>query len=263
MRFNYFLFAIFFLFISCRQGKGVTNLNDARIKHLIENLNSADWWTVFHAKDSQVQLEKEAIPYLIANLNSENKFVKLTCTADLIYPGSDKFYGHGWSINYNLDWLCIRSGWVLEDITFQDWGFNNYQNDSNNVLKLKELIAKTNAWWAADSSSWTRLIGITDALKSNNIHTQGKALQYLIRGDFCIDGLTKNYFDKELRPTINILMTSQDSSINEDAKTLLEIVDYKGDFRYNNYPTRCWKQKSPLTNFPPKFISQIFPIPQK
>lgn len=58
--------------------------------------------------------------------------VPLTDTMDLIYPGAKTFYGHGYIVNYDLDSLAVRAGWVLESITFQDFGFrsNTIQEDT-------------------------------------------------------------------------------------------------------------------------------------
>jgi hypothetical protein len=49
--------------------------------------------------------------------------VQLRETWDLIYPGAKTFYGHGYSVDYDLDWLSAKAGWALENLTFQNFGF--------------------------------------------------------------------------------------------------------------------------------------------
>lgn len=74
-------------------------------------------------------------------------FINLQNTADLIYPGTEKFYGHGWSISYDIDWIAVRAAWVLEELTFQDFGYSqsafdfskiNYINLSKDTLGLQD-----------------------------------------------------------------------------------------------------------------------------
>ena len=52
---------------------------------------------------------KDAIPQLIELLN-DSSYIKLTNTADLIYPGAKEFYGHGNIISYNINFVSIRAG---------------------------------------------------------------------------------------------------------------------------------------------------------
>lgn len=74
------------------------------------------------AKDSLVNYQLEAIPKIIEMLK-DTSYIKLKNTADLIYPGAEKFYGHGGIVYYDIDWICVRAAWLLEEITFQDFGY--------------------------------------------------------------------------------------------------------------------------------------------
>ena len=268
MKKNCILLLVVLLIISCNQKRNPLTLNDIRINNHIENLNDANWGTVWVAKDSLEKLEHEALPYLIKNLNAKDKFVKLKNTADLIYPGATEYYGSGWIVDYDIDWLSIRTGWVIEEITFENFGFRESIIDENELIEMqmdpmkyqkyiesgkyyfkifpnkikdiKTLIKKTNDWWNENSSNWTRLQGITDALSSKDTQRQSNALQYLRHGEFGIDGLTEKYFDQIIRPIVEGLLNSSDDSISQDAKLLLSMVDYKGDFFYYNITTQCW-----------------------
>src|SRR5262245_27636996 len=92
------------------------------IDELFRDLVASDWQRVEYAKLHLVSRQKEPIPRLIA-LMSDDARVPLTETGDLIYPGAKEFYGHGFIVDYDLDVLAVRAGWVLEDLTFQDFGF--------------------------------------------------------------------------------------------------------------------------------------------
>ena len=91
---------------------------------LITEFVSKNWGSVYKAKDSLVQIGKPAISDLIKLMENPKDFAKLENTADLIYPGASEFYGHGWVIDYDLDWIAIRAGWALENLTSQNFGFS-------------------------------------------------------------------------------------------------------------------------------------------
>ena len=91
---------------------------------LIADLRSAEWSKVQEAANRLVSLEGKAVPALLPLLDSREA-VPLVNTADLIYPGAKTFYGHGRVINYALDSVAVRAGWILESMTFQDFGFRS------------------------------------------------------------------------------------------------------------------------------------------
>ena len=123
---------------ACNEQKKNYILNDARLNQYIEKLNDSDWETVYKAKDSLEKLEYKSLPYLIQNLNKKDEFVKLKNTTDLIYPGSTVFYGEGWFVPYDLDWISIRTGWVIEEITFENFGFKEINITEDELIKLQK-----------------------------------------------------------------------------------------------------------------------------
>jgi hypothetical protein len=70
-------------------------------ENLISDFVSSEWIKVYKAKDSLLNIGKESIPHLIKLLDDPKSFNKLKNTADLIYPGANEFYGHGWVIDYD------------------------------------------------------------------------------------------------------------------------------------------------------------------
>jgi len=75
----------------------------------------------------------------MALLDRDEK-VELRNTADLIYPGAKEFYGHGWILDYDVDWISVRAGWALEELTFQNCGFR--EGVINEADLLKAAIAR-------------------------------------------------------------------------------------------------------------------------
>ena len=83
---------------------------------------SDDWHRVSAAKSALVSMNTAAIPSLIALMQAP-RVVRLTNTDDLFYPGARRNYGHGMYLAYELDVIPVRAGWVMEEITRQDFGF--------------------------------------------------------------------------------------------------------------------------------------------
>ena len=74
----------------------------SRLDTMISQLRQSNFFKVDEVRDSLVNYGKEAIPRLIVLLH-DTSFVKLKNTADLIYPGAEEFYGHGWVVRYDID----------------------------------------------------------------------------------------------------------------------------------------------------------------
>lgn len=264
----YLLFLTIIIFSACNEKKYPYKLDNKKIIEYIEDFNSTNWETVYKAKDSLEKLDYSSLPYLIENLNSKDKYVKLKNTADLIYPGTTEYYGSGWVIDYDIDWLSIRTGWAIEEITFENFGFRELkisekeliemQKDNlkyeeylksgkydfdikpDKIKSIKKCIEKTNEWWKNNYKNWTRLNGITEALKCNDIQRQSRALEYIRFGEYCIDGLSREYFEKELRPIVEKLSKSKEESVRQQCKSLFNAIDYKGDMEFYNITTKCW-----------------------
>jgi hypothetical protein len=220
---------------------------DQTIKDFIGN----DWNTVSAAKDKLENYEVKAIPQIL-HLLDNNTVNKLKNTGSLIYPGAARFYGHGQIIDYDIDNISIRAGWLLEDLSFKNFGFTGihlseedlvdfikltfpeyYNNTSNRKIidtcsvntkrKIIYDLSVRNAkdWWSHDGNGWTRLDALGSALKSFDEKCQVKALFYIRNGDTKCTGLTKDYFIDNLSKEIFRLSTSDTKRISENAKLIL------------------------------------------
>lgn len=110
----------------------------SRLDSLFEKLTFSDYHTVRVAKDELVNIGKDAIPGLIEMMKNKS-YLKLTNTMDLIYPGADNFYGHGYIVDYAIDWLNIRALWVFEEITDVDFNFKQGFKTGNYYDLLNSL----------------------------------------------------------------------------------------------------------------------------
>ncbi len=222
---------------------------------MIIKLQRADFGDVYHVKDSIINRGKEAIPKLITLLK-DTSFVKLKNTADLIYPGADQYYGHGWIVNYDIDWISVRAAWLLEEITFQNFGYleNTISEDQlmklhqqdyatylqtgshsvdfkNKTLRQKLIIYRqiladsVSQWWNKSQSSWTRFKAIKEALSSTDEQRQSFALHFLRFDETKCDGLTRYSYKKELLPLVRKIKNRK-SNEAEQAKLLLDDDEY-------------------------------------
>src|SRR5690606_15699334 len=160
-------------------------------------------------------------------LLKDTSFIKLRNTADLIYPGADKFYGHGWIVNYDIDWVSARGAWLLEEITFQDFGYHeqsisedqlmtlhqmNYlsysQSGSHTVdfksktprqrlISYRQMLADSvSKWWNKNQNNWTRFKALQNALASTDERRQSLALHFLRFGETTCEGLNRDSYKK-------------------------------------------------------------------
>jgi hypothetical protein len=163
----------------------------------------------YPAKKKLESYQKQILPKLI-ELLSDTTFVKLTGTADLIYPGADKFYGHGHYIPYDMDWISVRAGWLLENLTFQDFGYKttnignlNWKDklEGEKIKEFRKLRAeKVKKWWNENKKKWNRLESIKEALISEDVNRISNAVQFLRFGETQCDGLNSEVFLKEIKP---------------------------------------------------------------
>lgn len=224
---------------------------------LIADFKSTDWPTVNKAKESIENLEKDGIPQLMTMLN-DFSIRKLKNTGDLIYPGAVKFYGHGQIIEYGIDEISVRAGWLLEDLTFQNFGFSgihlpeneisdfiqhnfpDYISNTANKQKLDKMtiaekrklikslsIKKAQAWWSSESATWNRLNALVSALKSTDEKRQVKALFYIRNGRTKCSGLNKAYYEAELIELMRELAKTELKRVSENAKLILMDIDYE------------------------------------
>ena len=227
------------------------------IDELLNDFKSNNWPTVLNAKEKLENMEEKSIPELMDMLGVKS-FMKLNNTGDLIYPGAEKFYGRGQIIEYGIDDIAIRAGWLLEELTFQNFGFTGvhsqedrlisfiklnfpeYYDDPGNRKKLdkcsvsekrrliKDLSVKeAKEWWAKESGNWNRLDALVDALKSDDEKRQVKALFYLRNVKTKCTGLTRSYYEDNIYSIIVELSEVQTKRVSEHAKLILLDVHYE------------------------------------
>jgi hypothetical protein len=227
------------------------------VNDLLKDFQSDDWPTVLKAKESLENLEGKSIPDLIKLLSSDS-FVKLQNTSDLIYPGAEKFYGHGQIIDYDIDDISIRAGWLLEEITFQRFGFDGVHIQEDRLIsfiknnftdyyiipgnrdKLEKLtihekrnlikdmsVKKAIEWWKRESKNWNRLSALIGALRSDDEKRQVKALFYIRNGRTQCTGLTKSFYKRNIHHIINELSKVQLKRVSEHAKLILLDTRYE------------------------------------
>ena len=233
-------------------------INAQDTKKAIADFSSSDWKTVKSAKVVLENGQANSIPALIKLLQSEKK-VKLENTGSLIYPGAEKFFGHGQILDYDIDYIAIRAGWLIEEITFNNFGFSGvhlpkedlithikmtfpkYYNNSSNRKKIETAtdadlrsiaqnlsVTAVKDWWEMEAGTWTRLTALVEALKSFDEKRQVKVLFYMRNGETKCDGLTRDFYYEEISKEIVRLSGSDVQRISEHAKLIL--LDSKLDW---------------------------------
>ncbi len=220
------------------------------VDSLLQAFNSKDFdEAIWDAKLELEKKQKEIIPVLIQLLQS-TEYSKLYYSTQLMYPGTKRYIEEGYKVQtipYELDWISIRAGWLIEELTFKDFGFRstavnipsiddiklnnriemnekiytlNWQNRQPNeqIIEKRKLLAEQVAnWWEQNKTSWTRVSAIKTALQSNNEFCITKALDFM--SDYSsYKGSCDNYdklFYKEIRPLIVLLKHSLIKSIPE------------------------------------------------
>ncbi len=219
------------------------------IDTLFDNFKFYVWSsTVSDAKKELEKTGKPIMPELLKMLNNKS-YVKLVNTEYLMYPGSREVQmSHGYIISYDMDWLSIRAGWLLEALTFLDFGYrtkNNYDFGeimSNNhdprstkrittlnwenkqtkdqVIKNRPILAdKVTKWWTLNGANWNRIEALKEALQSNDEYRIIMACDFLRRGE--CDELTKDVYVWEIRPLVEKLIKSSNTTIKARAKDWL------------------------------------------
>ena len=212
---------------------------------LIRDFISSDWQKVSAAKAALESRQAKAIPLLVQLLERDEK-VELDNTLDLIYPGARKFYGHGGILDYDVDWLSVRAGWALEDLTFQNFGFREGAINEADLMKAvlarqsevrltdpsktpemkkqlrAEAIARVKTWWQNAHASWNRFDAILEGLRSDDPIRQLWTLNWIRHGKTSCDGLTVESFTKYIVPEARRLLKSKDEGVRDQAKYLLD-----------------------------------------
>ncbi|WP_326984601.1 hypothetical protein VUJ46_08735 [Chryseobacterium sp. MYb264] len=189
---------------------------DQITKELVK-LKSNDFDEVTYARQFLIQSNpRDVIPELIEMLK-DTTLVKLENTGDLIYPGAKEFYGHGSVVKYDIDKIYFRAAWILEELTFQDFG---YLNDKSNSLILYK---KSHMWWKANEMTWSRYSALKEALQSYEIARWESAIHYLRFSKEPITDLNLKTYNKDIKPLIErIYKNTNDESSSIQAKYLLD-----------------------------------------
>jgi hypothetical protein len=226
------------------------------LKDLMDDFLSADWPAVSQAKEQIENLGSAGIPGMM-ELLEDCRMVKLQNTGDLIYPGAEKFFGHGQIIDYDIDVICVRAGWLLEEITFMNFGFSgihlhsseldgfirisfpDYAGIAGNQEKLVRLddegkrkliralsIERARIWWQTSAKQWNRLSALELALNNNDEKCQVKALFYMRNGVTVCKGLTQKFYRSRLSKVIERLSKSETGRVSENAKLIMLDSDF-------------------------------------
>lgn len=224
---------------------------------LLSDFKSVDWPVVLKAKEDIENLETAGIPQLISLLD-DYTICKLKNTGDLIYPGAERFYGHGQIVDYSIDEIAIRASWLLEDLTFQNFGFvgihlpedelngfieinfPDYYDNSRNRQGLKRMtvsekrdlikslsIEKAQNWLELQPEGWSRLDALVSALQSEDEKRQVKALFFIRNGKTRCTGLTKAYYQTNIESMVRELSRSDLKRVSENAKLIIMDIDYE------------------------------------
>jgi hypothetical protein len=247
---------ILYILLCCYSPVLFSGTSSAPVDQLINDFLSTDWPTVFSAKEKLENMGSISIPSVLGIMD-DCRIHKLQNTGDLIYPGAEKYYGHGQIIDYDIDDVCVRAGWLLEELTFCDFGFtgihlpdnelldfikNNFTSYYNNPANQKQLdeltiagkrklirtlsIQQAKEWWGKASEGWSRLNAIEEALKSQDEKRIVKALFYLRNGKTLCKGLTKNFYKTRLESRILQLSKHELNRVSENAKLILLDNDF-------------------------------------
>jgi hypothetical protein len=185
--------------VICQKKARNADIKTRPTDQLIQNFVSDDWGErVAPAEKELESRQTQVIPEIIKLLDKDEK-VKLKNTWDLIYPGADKFYGHGWVLDYDVDWVPIRAGWLLEELTFQDFGFSegainhdeilmtviqgksdSYISDLKARLKGQDAkkqaripaVQRTKDWLQREGTKWKRLDAVIAGLRGTDTALQ-------------------------------------------------------------------------------------------
>ncbi|MBN2610869.1 MAG: hypothetical protein JXB00_04855 [Bacteroidales bacterium] len=229
----------------------LTNAQTKDTDKMFKEFQSTEWTDVLKAKENLENTQAGCIPGLISLLD-ENGVKKLVNSGDLIYPGAERFFGHGQIIDYDIDKVNVRAGWLLEELTFQNFGFTGihispeeltdyikfnfpkyYNNAKNRQLidkstdkekrdLIRDLsIEEAKRWWASEGDEWNRLDAIVNALKSDDEKRQAKALFYIRNGKTACSGLTIEVYKARIEPVVKELSKSPLKRISEQAKLIM------------------------------------------
>ena len=120
---------------------------------------------------------RNSISPLIRLLESHD-VLPLAGLADTTFLGLDVDWGHGRRIEYDLSRLSMRAAWVLESLTFRDFGFRTLDEKEQRLA-----IGRARLWWQYnDPMGWSRLAELERAIQGSNPYEQLLSLEHLAFG---------------------------------------------------------------------------------
>jgi hypothetical protein len=255
------LFSVFFLLqfagpfvVEAQQcyGEGTSQRPKASVEELIQDLSSDYWPRVWTAELRLESRQAEAVPALI-KLTTSKSYVHLRETWDLIYPGAKTFYGHGYIVDYDLDWLSARAGWALENLTFQNFGFSEGVIDHDAMLKatiagkadkpLQDVVDLKNDpitqekmraaaseratnWWTQQGPNWSRRNAVVEALTSPDSARAQRAMNWVRNGTTRCAGFNSEFVKTKI---ITVKTESLAAETKEFSDWLVEMEKEKKD----------------------------------
>jgi hypothetical protein len=266
------LFNLSSVIFTQKKSKEKKDIREKSIDELIADFTSNNWMDIVSLAKKELEARPdEALPKIIALLDNDKK-VTLENTADLIYPGAKTFYGHGYIVDYDVDRISVRAGWLLEELTFQDFGFREGSISEDQLLKavlsgkrdtsLKDVVGeqkeeqvkkqsrnlalvKAKQWWQNIKTPWKRFDAIVEGLKGNDTALQYRIFQWLRNRETKCDGLTLESFDRFILHEVKRLAKSENENVRREATYLLE----------DNSNNKWWYRNKLKRDFPDKYAT--------
>jgi hypothetical protein len=233
-------------------GEGTSHRPNASAEELIQDLSSDYWPRVWTAELRLESRQAEAVPALI-KLTKSTSHVQLRETFDLIYPGAKTFYGHGYIVDYDLDWLAARAGWALENLTFQNFGFSEGVLDHDAMFtatlagkadkplqdvvdlkrapltrqKLREAASeRANNWWKQQGLNFSRQNALIEALASQDPVRAERAMNWVRNGTTRCVGFNPDFVKTKIMAVTNDKLAAE---MKEFWNWLVEMEQEKKD----------------------------------
>jgi len=173
----------------------------ADVERALAKLKSARFPEVLAARDALVASgSARAVAGLVA-LAAATERVPLTDTADLVYPGTRRFHGHGLVVPYDIDRLGARAGWVLEALTLRDFGFSRAPHpDAAEPAERPDAAARAASWWGAQGGRFSRALALAAALRDGR-DVRADAVLHLL-GAQPLDGGIQAALSEQIVPAL-------------------------------------------------------------
>jgi hypothetical protein len=144
------------------------------------------------------------------------------------------------TIPYNFDWLSIRAGYVIESLTFIDFGYAssmkitdgkngnikitwNKVATAESLKKDRKLMAdKVVAWWNKNKATWSRFNELKTALQSKDKAYINRAVDFIYGGETKCDGFTKETYEKEIKPLLKEILNTADKELKDKIEHIFE-----------------------------------------